>query len=112
MKRPKYGNVKVDGYDSKREARFARQLDQMRLANDPAERVVEVREQVRFELIPPQCDDKGRLVERKCEYVADFVVRFANGVEAVFDAKGVRTDVYVMKRKLMLQVFGIRIREV
>jgi hypothetical protein len=66
--------------------------------------------QVRYELIPAQAG------ERKVEYVADFVYSEmpiakwpASHVE---DTKGFRTEVYKIKRKLMLYVHGIRIEEI
>ena len=50
------------------------------------------------------------LIERPVRYVADFVY-LENGIEVVEDCKGVRTKEYVIKRKLMLFLKGIRIRE-
>lgn len=44
-------------------------------------------------------------------YVSDFVYT-ENGQSIVADAKGMRTRVYVMKRKLMKAIYGIDIREV
>ena len=54
---------------------------------------------------------KGRLIERECAYYADFVYN-QNGETIVEDTKGVRTTEYVIKRKLMLYVHDIRIKEV
>ena len=52
-------------------------------------------------------------MERAVSYVADFVyVDCATGETVVEDAKGVRTKEYVIKRKLMLWVHGIRVKEV
>ena len=77
--------------------------------------------QVSYVLIPAQygeCgkDFKGRdtrvLLERPCRYVADFVYTDrATGQTVVEDTKGVRTKEYIIKRKLMLHVHGIRIKE-
>lgn len=53
----------------------------------------------------------GKLVERKCVYVADFVYML-NGEEVVEDVKGIRTDAYRIKRKLMLERYDIQIKEV
>lgn len=66
--------------------------------------------QVPFELIPAQYE-KGKCVERSCKYVADFTY-WEGGKFIVEDAKGVRTDVYRIKKKAMLYKYGIRIREV
>lgn len=47
-----------------------------------------------------------------CKYVADFrYVDRQTGREIVEDTKGVRTDVYKLKKKLMLAVHGIEILE-
>lgn len=66
----------------------------------------DLRWQVKYELIPKQ---EG---ERPVTYVADFVYKDKDGNEVVEDVKGVRTDAYIIKRKLMLWRYGIRIREV
>ena len=109
---PKYRNQKVGKYDSLREAQFAAKLEMLRHCADEAVRVVDVKEQVAFELIPSQRGLDGKVVERPCKYIADFVVTRANGVVEVFDVKGFRTTDYVIKRKLMLHVHGIKVQEV
>ena len=101
--KPKYGNktTETNGlmFDSKKEARFFLQLQQ-----DPS--VVSIKTQVRYELIPKQDG------ERACTYVADFVVEYQSGEVVVYDVKGARTALYLVKRKLMLWVHGITIQEV
>lgn len=72
--------------------------------------VTDLKRQVKFKLIPSQKID-GKVVERSCSYVADFVY-MENGKRVVEDAKGFRTTDYIIKRKLMLWVHGIRIQEV
>lgn len=61
--------------------------------------------QVKYELIPKQ---QG---ERSCSYVADFVYKDAEGNTVVEDCKGYRTEGYKIKRKLMLWINGIKIKE-
>lgn len=102
----KYRNVKTNGYASKREARRADQLKLMQKAGE----ISELREQVSFQLIPAQRDAAGKLLERSCVYVADFVYQ-RGGHQVVEDAKGVAHRTYVLKRKLMLFLLDIRIRE-
>lgn len=68
--------------------------------------------QVKFELIPAQKDEKGKCVERAVSYIADFVYQDENGQTIVEDTKGVRTKEYVIKRKLLLWRYGIRIKEI
>lgn len=46
-----------------------------------------------------------------CKYIADFSYLDQHGREVVEDAKGVRTPVYVLKSKLMIAVWGLRIVE-
>ena len=55
---------------------------------------------------------KGAVIERECSYYADFYyVDAKTGAVVVEDTKGVRTPEYIIKRKLMLERFGIRIKE-
>lgn len=110
----KYGNRKVivDGisFDSQREANRWCELSLLLRAGA----IRNLRRQVGFELIPAQRID-GKLVERACRYVADFTYEQRSGdtwEKVVEDAKGCRTEVYRIKKKLMLYVHGIRIVEV
>lgn len=72
--------------------------------------------QVPYELIPAQYGEvngKRKCLERACVYYADFLYKDKEtGQWIVEDAKGYRTDTYKIKKKLMLQVHGIRIKEV
>lgn len=111
MKR-KYGNRKtvIDGhtFDSKREASRYGALKLLERAGQ----ITDLELQPRFELIPKQRRADGK-AERACEYVADFrYTDTATGQTVIEDAKGMRTRDYIMKRKLMLQVHGISVREV
>lgn len=107
QRKSKYNNKKVDGYDSRKERRRASELRMMLRAG----LISHLQEQVRYELIPVQRDASGKVVERSCVYVADFVYTDKNGNTIVEDTKGVRTKEYIIKRKLMLHVHGIRITE-
>lgn len=69
-----------------------------------AGRITDLKRQVSFELIPKQDG------ERACTYVADFTY-YEDGKLVVEDCKGFKTDVYRIKKKLMLWVHGISIRE-
>lgn len=109
--KPKYGNIKTNGYDSKKEAAYAEKLELLKNAEKSCERVVAIEKQVKYELIPKQVSD-GKCVERSCTYTADFRVVYANGRVDIIDVKGFKTPDYIIKRKLMLYVFNIRVREV
>ena len=110
QKGSKYGNKKVEVngilFDSKREARRYLDLRAMEIAGQ----IQNLRLQVKYELLPSQRIN-GRVVEREVTYVADFVYE-QNGEAVVEDSKGHRTKDYILKRKLMLYIHGIRIREV
>ncbi len=93
-------------FDSKRE--YSRWCELVLLLK--AGQVTDLKRQVKFELIPSQRVD-GKVVERACTYVADFVYT-ENGKTVVEDTKGFKTKDYIIKRKLMLWVHGIRIIEV
>ena len=108
--RSKYGNRKItvggETFDSRRE--YDRYRELVLLAR--AGKIHDLMRQVKFELVPAQKEGK-KVVERAVYYIADFV--YWEGDEMIVeDAKGVRTDVYIIKRKLMLQEHGIKIREV
>ena len=46
-----------------------------------------------------------------CTYVSDFTYIDKNGLKVVEDTKGMRTQVYKLKAKLMLAIYGITILE-
>ena len=48
-------------------------------------------------------------MERKCTYVADFVYQ-SGSKSIVEDYKGVQTEVFKIKRKLMLWCYGIEVK--
>ena len=107
MTRNKYhaSKTELDGirFDSRKEAARYSELKLLERAGA----IRDLQLQVPFELIPKQ---EG---ERACTYVADFVYTDTRtGRQVVEDAKGMRTDVYKIKRKLMLWRHGIRISEV
>ena len=111
----KYGSKKVerDGavFDSKKEYRRWVELSLFERAGE----VADLRRQEKFTLIPAQyevVDGKRRCVERECSYKADFVYTNRNGAKVVEDTKGFKTKDYIIKRKLMLWVHGIRIHEI
>ena len=114
----KFGAQRVGTHASKKEHSRAAQLRLWQQAGA----ISDLREQVPYELIPAQygecgTDLKGRpvrvLVERSCRYVADFVYTDSQtGQTIVEDTKGMHTREYIIKRKLMLYVHGIRIKEV
>lgn len=112
QKRNKYGAkaTTVDGieFDSKAEAKRYVQLKAMEKVGE----IVDLRIQVPFELIPAQ--DKAGRKEKPVVYVADFTYRDRDGAFVVEDTKSAptKTREYVIKRKLMLQVYGIAVREV
>jgi hypothetical protein len=93
-------------FDSKKEANRWFELVLLQKAGQ----VTDLKRQVKYELIPSQ-KVNGKVAERSCTYVADFVYK-QNGKTVVEDTKGFKTKDYIIKRKLMLWVHGIRIVEV
>ena len=116
----KYKNKKVvvNGiqFDSKKESRRYQEL----LLLEQQGQIQSLQRQVKYVLIPAQREPdtvgsrggvkKGKVIERECAYIADFVY-LENGKKVVEDTKGFRTADYKIKRKLMLYVHGIRIKE-
>ena len=54
---------------------------------------------------------KGKVLERECSYIADFVYDLPDGGTVIEDCKGMRTPAYKIKKKLMLHIHGIQIKE-
>ena len=139
----KYKNKKacVGGieFDSRKEAKRYIVLKDM----EKRGLITDLQLQVKFTLIPAQREPdkvgvrggkiKGKLIERECAYVADFVYKVPITMEKLYsttsgkigsmevhcgyetvveDTKGFRTADYKIKRKLMLHVHGIKIKEV
>lgn len=124
----KYGNKKViiDGevFDSKREAMRYRELQLL----EKSGAIIGLRRQETYYLIPTQREAstrvytkgrkkgqpiEGKVIEKPVTYIADFAyLDAATGNVVVEDVKGVRTKDYIIKRKLMLYIHGIKIQEV
>lgn len=105
QKKSKYGNSKteVDGikFDSIREAKRYGELKIMQKAGI----IGQLRLQVEYELNPGGT--------HSLKYLADFVyILSKTGETVVEDGKGALTQVYRKKRRLMLKVHEIKIKEV
>lgn len=106
---------KKDGhtFDSIAEMRRWTQLKKLEDAGE----ISDLRTQVKFVLIPCQQKRFGDVIvhEHECSYIADFVY-VEGGRTIVEDVKGNRKGIaysyFVIKRKLMLERYGIAIREV
>jgi hypothetical protein len=98
----KYGNRRaiVDGitFHSKKEAARYQELKLL----EGAKQISDLKHQVRFDI-----RIAGHLV---CAYIADFT--YVEGGKSICeDAKGARTALYIVKKKLMKAVHGIEILE-
>lgn len=106
-RRSKYGNLKTEYngyvYMSKKEANYAQELDYLMKAKDLKEKVISFTRQVPFQVIM-----NGKKI---CKYLADFKVIYADGHEEIIDVKGVRTQMYSLKKKLVEAQYGIEIIE-
>lgn len=127
----KYNNQKAFAggkeFDSKKEANRYSEL----LLLQRAGKISNLREQVKYVLIPTQYEEYERvspktgkklkpgrrLLEKECAYIADFAYTDSSGKEVVEDTKGYRDPSsagyakFVIKRKLMLHLYGVRIKE-
>lgn len=128
----KYQNKKVfiddKEFDSKKEANRYCELKML----EKAGQITDLELQKVFVLVPAQYEEtnevyskgakkgqpkQGKCIEQAITYKADFYYK-ENGKEVVEDVKGYRDPAsgamsrYIIKRKLMLYVHGIRIREI
>lgn len=93
-----------------------------------AGQITDLQLQVPFVLIPTQYEEvvtytpkqhkekrEKKIIERKLEYIADFVYT-KDGEVIVEDVKGFKKSeayaTFVIKRKLMLYIHGIKVKEV
>lgn len=122
MKR-KYHNKKVtfDGieFDSKKEM-----YRYIRLKSMQEEGLIsDLRMQVPYEIIPAVYEEEKvqlktkvktvtKCVQKAAYYLADFVYKDKEGNVVVEDAKGMRTEKYLLKKKMMRAFLGITIKEV
>lgn len=122
-RKAKYGSKKVafDGleFDSKKEM-----YRYIRLKSMQEEGLIsDLRMQVPYEIIPAVYEEETvqlktkvkivtKCVQRAAYYVADFVYKDKDGNEVVEDAKGMRTEKYLLKKKMMRAFLGISIKEV
>lgn len=99
-KKSKYGNKKtvIDdiSFDSRKEADYYSELKLLKKAG----RVVTFLMQVPFHL-------PGGVI-----YKLDFMVFYADGQIDCVDTKGVRTQVYIMKKKQVEALYPVTIREI
>jgi hypothetical protein len=108
----KYGNKQCSASDGKvfpsgrERKRYEDLLIRLRVGD-----ITELKTQVLYELVPKQMEGK-KCVERPVTYRSDFEYRDQKGRWHVEDAKGMKTQQYVIRRKLMLWLYGIRIEEV
>lgn len=121
----KYGNRKItrDGltFDSIKEYRRWCELSLLERAGE----ITGLERQVKYVIIPAQYAPdtvtargkikRGKLLERECAYVADFRYQM-DGETVVEDVKGYKDGqayaLFAIKRKLMLSVHGIMVKEV
>lgn len=131
MKKPyskyKAKKVTVDGiiFDSTKEANRYKELKLL----EKSGKIKNLQLQVPFVLMPTQFEEivtytpkrhkekkVKKVVEKMTKYVADFTYYDENGNYIVEDAKGYKSSMayeyFVLKRKLMLWIHGIRIKEV
>ncbi len=95
--------TEIDGivFDSKHEAKRYQELRLLERAGE----IINLRLQAPYILI-----DKSKY-GRAIKYIADFVYEH-NGITVVEDAKGVKTPVYCLKKRMMAERYGIEIQEV
>lgn len=121
----KYGNKQVlyDGklFPSKRECERYKNLKFLESEGE----ITDLKTQVPYELIPAAYEtyerygkngkrlkDGRRCIQRAVTYKADFVYKDKDGITVVEDAKGYKTKEYILKKKMMLNTYNIRIREI
>lgn len=98
----KYHAVRTGKYASKKEARVAGELSMLERSG----KILDLREQVPFTLV------EGRNGIRGIKYIADFTwVDADSGLPHIGDAKGMKTPVYELKKKMLYLLCGLTVEE-
>jgi hypothetical protein len=110
--RNKYGNRKTKGFDSAKEWRRNQELEIMQRAGE----ISELKRQVPFTLMPSytisdETTKQGFRTVREIRYIADFTYRLKNGKRIIEDVKGMQTDVFKIKRKLLERKIALGVIE-
>ena len=98
----KYHNRKTKGFDSAKEWRRNQELEALQRAGE----ISELNKQVPFVLmpsfaIPDETTKQGFRTIREIRYIADFTYRLKDGTRIIEDVKGMQTEVFKIKRKLL-----------
>lgn len=97
-------------FDSAAEARYYLELKLLKRSGQVKDFIL----QPRFLLQDAYTNKNGKKV-RKTEYVADFLVTYADGKQEIIDVKGSKetlTAIYKLKKKWFESVWGLTIKEV
>jgi hypothetical protein len=109
-KQNKYHNEKIvyNGikFDSKREKNFYIKLKLLESYN----MITELKRQVKYE-IQPSYEINGKKV-RAITYIADFTYKDKKGKKHIVDVKGMKTEVYKLKKKIFEYRYNLEIEEV
>lgn len=110
-KQTKYNNTKTKGFDSAKEAKRYAELKLMERAG----LIRDLKCQVRYEIVPKQFKNGHKM--QRADYIADFVYTDAGtGRQVVEDVKGYKGGeayrLFILKKKLMLEKWGIWVEEI
>lgn len=106
--------VNGERFDSKKEAERYKELCLMERAG----LITGLRRQVRYLLLPTRYDKNDRAILHSAVYIADFVYTMNDKTQAlvVEDVKGYRKgpayNLFMLKKKLMYDKYGILVKEV
>ena len=108
----KYNNRKTGGFDSAKEWRRNQELEALQRAGE----ISELNRQVPFVLMPSytisdKTTKQGFKTVREIRYIADFTYRLKDGTRIIEDVKGMQTDVFKIKRKLLERKIALGVIE-
>ena len=108
----KYRNRRTNGFDSAKEWRRNQELETLPRAGE----ISELNRQVPFVLmssytIADETTRQGFRTVREIRYIADFTYRLKDGTRIIEDVKGMQTDVFKIKRKLLERKIALGVIE-
>lgn len=109
----KYRAIKteVNGitFDSKKEAKRYQELLLLKRSGE----ITDIKLQPEFTLLEKFTHESSKEKVRGIKYKADFLITYADGHQEIEDVKGVKTDVYSLKKKLFLKRYPhLKINEI
>jgi len=115
VKKSKYGSIKtvIDNitFDSKKEATYYNALKLLKRAGEVLQIDLQPEFPYNMYCTVPGINDGSRVYAKQYKYIADFRVFYKDGHIEIIDVKGMKTNEYRRKKKIIEALYGFQIIE-